>query len=362
MLKYLHQKIIVKDESGAVAVFIGVLLIIFMGIAALAIDAGYLLLVKNELKNVSDAAALAAARQLGVIYESQNYNTQLSYDSNSTTAIRDAAQNVALLNKAGNVNIVINNTDVEIGIWDINTKTFAIQNINPNFVRVTSRRDSVSNWPITTFFAKVFGVNLLSVTSTVCAALTPRTTAPTGTLGLPVAISSQWFVNNPNFCDLPIDLYPPGTPQGCVGWHVFTTPPANDAKVRAMINDMIAGTYVSPITEANITQFIFVKSSGGPKKPKPPLTKATLLKVKDLYDANKNAANEWETHIAVYDSNDCINPNGNKLIVGFATVIVTSVDVENERIEARVVCGNVEPGRGSGVDYGTMGSIPGLVQ
>ena len=39
-----------------------------VGFVALAVDIGYLMATKNELQNVADAAALAAAGKLGDIY------------------------------------------------------------------------------------------------------------------------------------------------------------------------------------------------------------------------------------------------------------------------------------------------------
>ena len=45
------------------------MLIVLLSFVALAIDVGYMVVVKNELQNVADAGALAGARQLGDIYE-----------------------------------------------------------------------------------------------------------------------------------------------------------------------------------------------------------------------------------------------------------------------------------------------------
>ena len=56
------------NQSGATAVLVTVVIVVLIGIAAMAVDVGYVMATKNELQNVSDAAALAATRQLGVIY------------------------------------------------------------------------------------------------------------------------------------------------------------------------------------------------------------------------------------------------------------------------------------------------------
>jgi hypothetical protein len=71
----------------------------------------------------------------------------------------------------------------------------------------------------------------------------------------------------------------------------------------------------------------------------------------------------WTTAVVVYDSSDCTNPNKLTTIVGFATVTITDVYTAPEKtILGRVVCENIDEGRGGGGTYGTLGSIPGLVQ
>jgi hypothetical protein len=70
----------------------------------------------------------------------------------------------------------------------------------------------------------------------------------------------------------------------------------------------------------------------------------------------------WTAQVVVYKSDSCSNPTGRLEITGFATVIITNVVPPNVEITAKVICENVEPSRGGGGEYGTKGSIPGLVQ
>ena len=49
------------NQRGSVAVITAILLAALIGIAALAVDIGYVAVSKNELQNVADAAALAGA-------------------------------------------------------------------------------------------------------------------------------------------------------------------------------------------------------------------------------------------------------------------------------------------------------------
>lgn len=81
---------IISQERGAILVLVAVLLIVFIGLAAFAIDFGYRHVVKNELQNVADASALAATRELGKIYQGlatlqaqQTYNVDSAGDRNT---------------------------------------------------------------------------------------------------------------------------------------------------------------------------------------------------------------------------------------------------------------------------------------
>lgn len=53
-----------QRQSGAVLVMLGVTLVVLLGFAALAIDLGRTYLVRTELQNAADAAALAGAKEL----------------------------------------------------------------------------------------------------------------------------------------------------------------------------------------------------------------------------------------------------------------------------------------------------------
>jgi hypothetical protein len=53
-----------KSQNGAVIVLVAILLVVFLGVAALAIDVYHLFVVRNELQNAADAAALAGAKVL----------------------------------------------------------------------------------------------------------------------------------------------------------------------------------------------------------------------------------------------------------------------------------------------------------
>ena len=55
-----------RDDHGVVAVVVAILMIVFLGLAALAVDMGHLYTVKRQLQAAADAAALAGVRELAV--------------------------------------------------------------------------------------------------------------------------------------------------------------------------------------------------------------------------------------------------------------------------------------------------------
>ena len=74
---------------------------------------------------------------------------------------------------------------------------------------------------------------------------------------------------------------------------------------------------------------------------------------------------KWETMVVVYRSTDCANTNQTLDIVGYATILLTDVrGPPDKKLVGQIVCELIssEPNRGGGGDYGTKGSIPGLVE
>jgi Flp pilus assembly protein TadG len=221
-----------------VVVLVAFLLFVILGIAAFAIDLGYRNVVKNELQNAADAAALAAARELGVIYESLDYNDQQSYicSSEDQTIIKNAAIDTAKNNYAGDVDELViydNGEDIQIGNWDAISKVFTVDTplLRPNAVKVYARRETINgnvyNGPISTFFAQIFNIKTIGVRAFATAALTPIGTIDEGGLPIPVGISQEWFDSanwiseDKGFCDQNITFYPTGGLSGCAGWNVY---------------------------------------------------------------------------------------------------------------------------------------------
>jgi Flp pilus assembly protein TadG len=366
---------IVSEQHGGVAIMVAICAVVLLSFAALVVDIGYGLVVKNQLHNVADAAALAGTRQLGRIYcpeiDPANpcipYDQQQSYVLTSTdrAAIVAEVLDTAQKNSAGGVSITVNDGDIRIGDWDIPTRTFTPTATRPTAVEVTARRDGSANGPISTFLGNIMGVSTLSVRATSVrngqpeeptAALTGVSYAPPGELDIPVAISRKWFTGGEGaFCGQSIKFSPTTDPEACGGWTTFTNPKANDPIIQGILNGLRTGTYQTPGVTAGETELTMINGD---------LSTPTFDALEALYNAKKDADGTWKTFVPVYDSDTCHPNKSEELIVsGFATVLITQVlGAPDKLIQGTVLCDVIEPARGGGAEFGTLGSIPSLVQ
>lgn len=408
---------IVKGNKGVTAVLTAILIVMLLGFGALAIDIGYGMVTKNELQNIADSAALAAARQLGTIYQGMTQAEQLAYvvDPSDEALIKNAAIDVASQNKAGSMNsIVIRAEDIFIGTWSPWNET----NSQPNAVRVTARRDSLVNGQIATFFAKIFGMTGRDVTAMATAAMTGQSTSEPGELELPVGIS-RWFFDT-HTCGDHIAFSPTNSPESCAGWTSWEYN-SNDANLRKILNEnpnfgspgtiandsvfnFIGGALSNPTFDALLSLFQrkgydvdingdpILDADGNPVADAGAAGVPLCLNVNyEIYPHQSCSApcdatntqrlyydeamtmprnlHEWPTTVVVYEnedgSADCSNPNQSRPIVGFARITMDDVcNSPAKTIRGIVECSYVEPkdNRGGGGSYGVLGPIPGLVE
>lgn len=183
-------------QKGAVAVMVAVAMTMLLGFAALAIDVGYLFVVRNELQNSADAAALAGAPCL---YQRAECSNLTATAPDWGTAQQRAVQSVSL-NKSSNTTLVGNTTDVQYGYWDITGSVTGLQAIAPPSpavpmpaVQVTVKRAGTENGGgVQVFLAKIFGVRTVPVAATSVAVVSrPGTVGPSALF--PVAITKCMY-------------------------------------------------------------------------------------------------------------------------------------------------------------------------
>ena len=350
----------VRNERGAVAATVALFLVVLLAMGAAAIDVGHSMVARNELQNASDAAALAGARALGVIYTGLTPTAQQAYmlTAGDRATIVAQAQTAAASNNAAGVPVTINAADVQIGIWDPVARVLNPTAAQPKDVRVITRRDGAANGPVSTFLAQVVGITSVNVNAAATAELSAIGSTTPGALNVPFAISQFYFTSGFG-CGNVITFYPSnGTPQSCAGWQTFDSPSHSDITLRNIINGLRTGTFTSPGTEAGISS---VNMTNGT------LSNPSWNALINLYNSQKDASGGWDVFVPVYAGTTAAscNPSGFTPIVGYATARVTSVQGQpNAQILATIQC-NVYEGNtsGGGPPFGpTFATIPGLVE
>jgi hypothetical protein len=202
MKDFFLQKIKVGEQRGAVLVLMAVLLIVLIGVAALAIDLGHLFVVKNELQNAADAGALAGAQALYADPDPKIAGTIVKTGANAI------ARETAILNLSEKLAVEVNlASDVQRGHYNMNTKVFSPNDsttvptlegktaddlyADPDFinaVRLVAHREDT---PASSFFARIFGYQNFGLSADAVAIIGFTGTLAPGELDQPIAICAH---------------------------------------------------------------------------------------------------------------------------------------------------------------------------
>ncbi|ABA88993.1 hypothetical protein Pcar_1750 [Syntrophotalea carbinolica DSM 2380] len=201
-----------KDQNGAVIVLVAILLILFLGIAALAIDVYHVYVVRNELQNAADAGALAGAREL-YLESGASVNPNANVIANNT-AIENISEDVPV---EVNYNAAANTGDVQRGHWSFAARQFTpngsltaidvgnyttedLDNPDPNIngglinaVKVVVRRQ---DRPASSFFAQIFGFENFGITAEAIAYIGFSGTINPAELDQPIAICEESILDD----------------------------------------------------------------------------------------------------------------------------------------------------------------------
>ena len=163
-----------NSQRGAVAVIVAVSLVALLSIVAFAVDLGHLLVVRNQVQNAVDAAALRGA---AFLYSPGN---PLPNYSPTGPAVTNAIATVPL-----NISVTGNDTlNVQAGAW---------QTLNPAAPSNDAAVQVSFTKQVALYFAPVFGMNQHAVSATAIAIVQSPTTVGTGGLNMPLAIGSCMF-------------------------------------------------------------------------------------------------------------------------------------------------------------------------
>jgi Flp pilus assembly protein TadG len=307
-----------KNSRGIAVVYLALLLFALVGFAALSIDVGYFYVVKGQLQNAADAAALAGGSGLKGGLGVNPY-------SNETTA-RIRARYFAQQNNAEGTPVLldintanINTGDILIGCWNKSTSTMSTSCTRPNSIQVRARRSTdagVGSTPVSTFFGKIFNINTINIGSI---AVAQRPTKPT----IPIAICSPALTGA---CDSTVSSYTfyfHDTSQGqssyplemTAGWTAFSFTKDTDLGPNSTIAKFIEGT--AEIPENVCKETIFTNTGIG--------NVITLLKNEYV---NKNINGRWAVILPIFETCPSASQptEGNNKLLKFAQAFITNVD------------------------------------
>jgi Flp pilus assembly protein TadG len=210
-----------ENESGAVAVYTAIGMVVLLACAALALDIAHLVSVKRELTKAAEAGALSGARNLWP----QDLTNAVGRLPNCTKA-ETWARTTATKNRVDGTNLTAGEVTVEVGRWDYSTNQFTLgNNANANGVRVTTSRANVQM-----MFASIFGVNSKNMSGSAIAVMDFAKALGPGCL--PIAVN-QDYSNEPGRV-VYIGFNPDPDDNG--GWFAKDPDSASDSAFKDYIN------------------------------------------------------------------------------------------------------------------------------
>ena len=173
-------------QKGAVTVLVALLLPVLLGVGALAVDLAYMHVVRNELQNDADAAAMAGARKL---------YTQGASALNWTVAATTASNAISLNRAAGRP---LADGQVITGYWDTTQAAVGLQSLpmapganDAPAVQVSlGKSDGQNEGPVRTFLAGILGVSSYPVRVTAVAGVHSPSSAA---LAFPLAVAQCMY-------------------------------------------------------------------------------------------------------------------------------------------------------------------------
>ena len=317
---------LVKEQQGSGAIIAGLCLLVFIGVAALAVDIGHLVPVKEELQRAADAGAMAGVRALWPM----TMPVILNPPSNPDCA---NAQNVAQTtatsnhNKVDEATLTTANLTITVGHYDYGTKVFTPQPYcapNTNAVQVTAQKVIG-----TIFFARIWNITSLRPRATTTATMSFAKAVGKGTI--PIAINKPSVVPGNvvyiNFNPDPLDTG---------GW--FADPP--DSASAKTFKDYIGNDSCPPLKIGDV-----ITLQNG--------VDGTALDALKTELANHPGG--WDTYLPVVDTDKF---NSSEPIVAFVPFRITEVTTSgnNKGVTGTVLglaqCGGALPG--SEVNYGVL--------
>ena len=134
------------------------LLPLAVGAVAIAIDLGYVVLVRSQLQVAADSAVTGAVPHMGT----------------SRECVIQAAKSAAWGRVASGRSVVVNDADVQLGLWNTGARTFTPSGSVGNAVKVVARRDEPEGGLHLPFLARMISTTSPHVSAWAVAVAAPR--------------------------------------------------------------------------------------------------------------------------------------------------------------------------------------------
>jgi Flp pilus assembly protein TadG len=165
---------LLHNQRGAAAIWFVLCLPVLLGFAALAVDLARINLVKVELQNAADAAALAGARSLSDTQPPPGPSDKpYNWSAATATALDVARRNVA---NAARIRDVI----IETGYWNLQNPTLGLRQTSapvngdvPAVHATVTLSSTQNNGPLRLFFAPILGIAEHNVQASAIAVIAP---------------------------------------------------------------------------------------------------------------------------------------------------------------------------------------------
>ncbi|HVT89059.1 MAG TPA: pilus assembly protein TadG-related protein [Tepidisphaeraceae bacterium] len=147
-----------RFRRGSALLYLAIGLFVLLGLISLGVDVGHAQLAKSELRATLDAATLAGCSGLGV----------------SPAEARKRAKDIALANKVDGRQLVLLDSDIQLGTWDSSTRQFSALSASneslANSMRIVLKLTKARGNAVQLTFAGMFGVNSIELSATSTAA------------------------------------------------------------------------------------------------------------------------------------------------------------------------------------------------
>jgi Flp pilus assembly protein TadG len=157
-----------RNQRGAVAIMAAFAIPVFVGLTALSVDVGYVYHAQRALQATTNAAALAGAQQIGT------GGTPATAATSYSAVTGDKNADLGFAVSSSNLSVTLecySSVGVPLSQNQTPATTSSCSN-GVNGIQVTE------NASVPTFFARIFGINSVSISATASAAASGGTTTP----------------------------------------------------------------------------------------------------------------------------------------------------------------------------------------